>query len=641
MKKYLLCILFFTALKTYGINTAVTLTDDTAKVNRIIAKLTTIQYTKPDEAEKLKKEIFRISKNLNYDIGLATYYGFKALAHINKLQLDSGKNLLDRASSYIEGNKSITAKNQKSILANTYGVLYQQKQLYDSASIYYFKAIKLAEEVKNYRQQVLAACNLSTVYAFLNDTLKTERYARQGLKAAEKTRDTVMKLRAGMVMINYFAQYDKYDSIPRYSRPLLKMATAIGDKLHEAKALQTLGIYYSIVENNGKAADRHLQKALKITRDIKSVYDEAVILSNIGENFIKQKAYDKAGFYIEQALKLQTELGLIQLKTETMKTLCNLEAKKGNYSKAYEVAVDYIFLKDSLTKRENSDLVHTLETKFQLQHKENTIRLQETSINKKTALNYIFLGSALSLVLILFLTYRNYSHRQKLQKQKINELETEKQLLATQSLLKGQEDERSRLAKDLHDGLGGMLSGVKLQLGAMKGNLILTEENSAMFGSALHKLDQSIAEMRRVAHNMMPEALMRLGLYHALTDYCKSISESQKFVVDTEFHGLEADIDATTSVNIYRIVQELVNNAVKYANATQIIVQVIRNDKLLTVTVEDNGQGFDTALLAQRDNSGLQSVRSRVNYLNGSMDVNSEIGKGTSVYIECTITDHG
>jgi len=108
--------------------------------------------------------------------------------------------------------------------------------------------------------------------------------------------------------------------------------------------------------------------------------------------------------------------------------------------------------------------------------------------------------SALALALIVFLLYRNYTNRQKLQQQRIIELETEKQLLATQSLLQGQEDERSRLAKDLHDGLGGLLSGVKLQLGAMKGNLILSEEHGRNFNNALNKLDESISEMRRVAH---------------------------------------------------------------------------------------------------------------------------------------------
>ncbi|MBK6283049.1 MAG: sensor histidine kinase [Draconibacterium sp.] len=226
-----------------------------------------------------------------------------------------------------------------------------------------------------------------------------------------------------------------------------------------------------------------------------------------------------------------------------------------------------------------------------------------------------------------------------MQEQKITELEKEKLLLATQSILKGQEEERSRMAKDLHDGLGGLLSGVKLQLGAMKGNLILSEEHGRTFNHALSKLDESISEMRRVAHNMMPEALMKLGLQQALQDYCDGLSESQDFKINTEFYGLEKRMESSFEIVIYRIVQELLNNSVKHSGASTILVQVMRQDKNLTITVEDNGKGFDIDPVLK--GAGLINIRSRVDYLKGQLDIKSEPGKGTSVYIDCIIEDNG
>ncbi|MCR6722109.1 MAG: sensor histidine kinase [Chitinophagaceae bacterium] len=217
-------------------------------------------------------------------------------------------------------------------------------------------------------------------------------------------------------------------------------------------------------------------------------------------------------------------------------------------------------------------------------------------------------------------------------------METEKQLLATQSLLKGQEDERSRLAKDLHDGLGGLLSGVKLQLGAMKGNLILSSENAMAFDRALNKLDESIGEMRRVAHNMMPEALLNLGLQQAISDYCDHLSHNQQFSINCEMHGLEKRMDSTVEVVLYRIVQELLHNAVKHANATSILVQVMRQlDGTVAITVEDNGKGFASDQIDNTQSAGIQNIYSRVKYLNGTMDIKSTPGKGTSVYVECKI----
>ena len=195
------------------------------------------------------------------------------------------------------------------------------------------------------------------------------------------------------------------------------------------------------------------------------------------------------------------------------------------------------------------------------------------------------------------------------------------------------------MAKDLHDGLGGLLSGVKLQLGAMKGNLILSEEHGIIFNNALNKLDESISEMRRVAHNMMPEALMKLGLQQALQDYCDGLAENQPFSINSEFYGLENRMDSSTEVVIYRIVQELLNNAVKHSGASSILAQVMRHNDNLTITIEDNGKGFDKDLVLQ--GSGLKNVRSRVEYLKGQLDIKSAPGKGTSIHIDCIINRNG
>jgi two-component system, NarL family, sensor kinase len=283
--------------------------------------------------------------------------------------------------------------------------------------------------------------------------------------------------------------------------------------------------------------------------------------------------------------------------------------------------------------------VQILDKKYDSEKKEKQLIIQQASIREKNILNYILIGSTGALLLISLLSYRTYKQRRRLQEQKISELEKEKLLSATQSLLKGQEEERSRMAKDLHDGLGGLLSGVKLQLGAMKGNLILSEENGQAFNNALNKLDESISEMRRVAHNMMPEALIKLGLQQALEDYCAGLSGSKTFKIDREFYGLEKRINPSIEIVVYRIVQELMNNAVKHSGATSILAQVIRNDQNLSITIEDNGKGFDKEIVMQ--GAGLKNIRSRVDYLKGQLDIQTAPGKGTSVHIDCIIDNYG
>ncbi|HMK04972.1 MAG TPA: sensor histidine kinase, partial [Ferruginibacter sp.] len=261
-----------------------------------------------------------------------------------------------------------------------------------------------------------------------------------------------------------------------------------------------------------------------------------------------------------------------------------------------------------------------------------------------STLNYFLAAFVAALLLVGFLGYRNLRHRQllakqkeELQQQRILELEKDKQLIAVDAMLKGQEEERSRLAKDLHDGLGGLLSGVKFSLSNMKDNLIITADNMAVFERSLDMIDTSIKELRRVAHNMMPEMLTKFGLDEALKEYCNSINAAKLLTVKYQSLGMEGRLDKSVEIIIYRIIQELLNNTIKHAAATESFVQLIREGSRLSIVVEDNGKGFDTTASAENKGAGLLNIRSRVDYLKGRLDIHAEPGKGTLINIEFKI----
>jgi signal transduction histidine kinase len=246
-----------------------------------------------------------------------------------------------------------------------------------------------------------------------------------------------------------------------------------------------------------------------------------------------------------------------------------------------------------------------------------------------------------ALLITGFLGYRNFRHRHQLSKQQhqlhrqqIRELEMDKQLIAVDSMLKGQEDERSRLAKDLHDGLGGLLSGVKFSLSNMKENLFLNPDSMVVFERSLDMLDTSIKELRRVAHNMMPEMLTKFGLDEALKEYCNNVNATKLLTVKYQSLGMGARQEKATEIIVYRIVQELVTNILKHASASEAFIQVIRDNDRLNIVVDDNGRGFDISALEKSGGAGWTNIRSRVEYLKGQMDLHSEPGKGTLVNIE-------
>jgi signal transduction histidine kinase len=318
--------------------------------------------------------------------------------------------------------------------------------------------------------------------------------------------------------------------------------------------------------------------------------------------------------------------------------LSDVYAVTGRYKQAYEYFQKYKEVNDSVVDLNSKKYVTDLEKKYETEKKDKQIVLQEARLQKQNTLNYIFVASVCVLLIIFFLIYRTYRQNQKLQQQRLSELEKERKLAATEAVLKGEEQERTRLAKDLHDGLGGMLSGMKYSLNSMKGNVIMTPENQQAFERSMDMLDSSIMEMRRVSHNMMPEALVRFGLDTALKDYCNNINQSGALQVKYQSIGLENEnLDQTIAITIYRIIQELTNNTLKHAMATTAIVQVTKTDGHIALTVEDDGRGFDVAILKQSKGIGWSSIQHRVDFMKGKLDIDSVPGTGTSIHIEFDI----
>ncbi|RYY09284.1 MAG: sensor histidine kinase, partial [Chitinophagaceae bacterium] len=253
----------------------------------------------------------------------------------------------------------------------------------------------------------------------------------------------------------------------------------------------------------------------------------------------------------------------------------------------------------------------------------------------------VFIASTIALLILIYLGFINFkknrriaAQEQLLQQQKIAELEKNKQLNTIEAMLKGQEEERSRIAKDLHDGLGGLLSGTKMSLINLKDNPGVADDRSGLFNKSLSMLDNAIGDLRKIAHNLMPEALVKFGLIEALRDFCDAIESSTGIKVLYQPLSNEGRLSNTSQIYVYRIIQELVNNAVKYADPARIIVQLSIGKIKTGITVEDDGKGFDLNELDKTKGTGMANVKSRVEFLNGTMDILTAPGNGTSVNIE-------
>ena len=225
-----------------------------------------------------------------------------------------------------------------------------------------------------------------------------------------------------------------------------------------------------------------------------------------------------------------------------------------------------------------------------------------------------------------------------LQQEQIKFLERQQQVVSLQSMVNGQETERTRIAKDLHDGLGGLFSTIKMHFSSLQHENENLKTNP-LFSKSYDMVNTASEEVRRIAHNMMPEVLIKLGLVQASKELCNSISAGKLLQVSLQSYGMEKRLNASTEIMLFRIIQELLNNIIKHANATEAIIQFNRNDKRLSVTVEDNGRGFNLNETDDKTHAGLESVQNRVTYLNGKLSIESEKEIGTTVMMDFLINE--
>ncbi|RZS72422.1 histidine kinase/DNA gyrase B/HSP90-like ATPase [Pseudobacter ginsenosidimutans] len=532
------------------------------------------------------------------------------------------------------------------------GNIYYWKGMYDSCIHYYQAAAQVFEDPEILKDKSISERqidrrksdlygNMSSVFNSLKNLSKADEHIDKAIAISKKYDSPAAADALAFYMQskadNYRANGFPEKALRTRLQFLPQMREGQNAKIYLQQSYQNISQEYFALGITD-SAQLFAEKSLQLATNIQVPAAIAIAIANLqpGRIAMDRKEYKLATGYLSKSRDYFENASDPLEQQSYYDVMRQLSFQTGNYKEAYEYFEKYKSVNDSLLLSEKTKEFAEREMRYETEKKENQIQLQHSQIKQKNILNYLLIGSSVALAIILLLTYRNYKNRQQLHQQQIHELETEKQLSSTQYLLKLQEDKRSRLAKDLHDGLGGLLSGVKLQLGAMKGNLILSAENAIAFDRALNKLDESIGEMRRVAHNMMPEALIKLGLRQAVQDYCDGLLHNQSFLINFEMHGLEERMDSSVEIVLYRIVQELLNNAVKHSNASSILVQMMgQNDGQITITVEDNGKGFDLDKIDPMRSAGIRNIESRVNYLNGAMNIKSSSGKGTSVYIEC------
>jgi two-component system, NarL family, sensor kinase len=620
---------------------------DTARVNALIELFNTAVFLKQrQEVTPYRLEALTLSRKLHYTSGLAHCY--VATGAFYKSASD-----YDRAHLYFDSAIIMAgSSNQKELLqikagaSRQKGAIYFQQENFYMALDCYFEALKTADSVNTERTPTVYG-NIIKIYTALNNYAKATEYAEKNLALVEASGKYEDKEFAYFSYIGLCIAKKDFRTASLY---LDKIAPHVPDSI---QVQSTFGYYQkrgevSYYEKQHETAYRYFRQAWPYAMKGGHLVSKSACLKFLSATALQLNQPDSAREYALQNLAIADEMKSTTPKIDALINLSNYYNAVGNKAKAYELSRDALALKDSIAVEQNQRQTYVLGAIYEADKQQQKILQLQSEKEKETIsakqqslLNKIFIALLFIVGLLAFLFYRNFKNREilnrqqrELQAQKIKELEKDKQLLTIDAMLRGQEEERKRIAKDLHDGLGGMLSGVKLSFMNVRDNMVLTPENQAGFERTIVMLDNTVGELRKVAHNLMPEILLRFGLEEALNDYCDSIEATTGIKVIYQQVGDNRQLGNAAEAAIYRIVQELMNNVLKHAAATQIVVQVTKHSEKVTVTVEDNGKGFDPALVAGKKGAGLLSIQHRVNYFKGTLDLNSSPGNGSSVTIE-------
>ncbi|MBL1407616.1 tetratricopeptide repeat-containing sensor histidine kinase [Sphingobacterium faecale] len=516
----------------------------------------------------------------------------------------------------------------EAIIAVTQGAIYQVQGWYDRSLESYLNAAKLMERRNDTKSLGSIYSNIGGIYQILKNYTPALVYFKKAEKLAieENNQASLANIYISLSDIALHQNKTKEESL-RYGEIALRISKELNDDFNEASALQMLArIHYFYGEP--QIALPMAQHALQKTKALGFPNLTAYALIDVSNAYFYLTDYGRSSKYALESLETDSTDSNVAMNAYANLLQANAYMGQPKLTEQYLKSYRQVLDKHANASYQNS--LSGLEVRYETEKKE----LKIEALEKQRKL-YISLGVAGGTILLIalglaFVRYRLAVSRRKLAEQEAHRLEQEKQLVAVQATLDGEAAERTRLARDLHDGLGSMLSAVKINLPQIEGDALLEAMDVSRFQKALGMLDDSIQELRRVAHHMMPESLLRHGLRVSLSDFCTAIPL-------TRFHyfGNETRLSEKVEIMVYRCIHELVNNALKHAKATQINVQLLQEEDRISFMVQDNGHGFDPDVV--NHGIGLKNIRQRVDAFQGKMDIYTS-EQGTEVHIELEFT---
>lgn len=650
----------------------------------------------------------------------------------------------EKAISYSKKAVSLSKKiGYKKGLAQAYndmGILYFDKELYDSSVVLYEEALKIREQLGDQHGEAKLYNKLGIVYQKRGNFATALEYQLKALPRFEKAGDNIgVSYTLNNIGILHH-NMSRYDEALEYHKRSVEIKQKINDRTGLAQSYVNIGNIYKI-QGDHRNAEAFYKKALELAEAIGNKEYISNIQNNLGELYIRKKDYSNAINAINASYQLRQDAGdtkgtvsclnnlailyidvkkydtaeailktAEQIAQKGINTRPELMAVYQTYAKLYEAtgnathALDFyrrhINVKDTLYTDEVGNKFAELETRYKTLQKDQQIQQQQLALEqnrfaisqqqlqlsqagleiaeneleikgqkekilqqqleaaqKEIAIQALHKKNAISelelqnqklavnkrnilLLAIIILTgmgallvisyYRRY---RLMQDARLQAAVMQQQELSTKAVLEAEENERKRIAGDLHDTVGQMMSAAKINLSMLGTDLTFdTEEQKLAYDKVLSLVDESCREVRTVSHNIMPNALLKAGLANGIRDFINHIDD-RYIKIDLFMDGLHERLDPNVEAVLYRVIQECVNNVIKHSGANKLDISIIKDEEGISATLEDNGKGFDTTDPNKFEGIGLKNIITRIKYLQGSVEWSSAPERGTLVAI--------
>ncbi len=644
------------------------------------------EYAKKNDslAMKYAKQAEKLSSTSGYILEMATSYIRQGTIYLNNNQFEAAEHNLIKALKLEEKEKNISGiarakgvlaivykkirnydkaillyqeclvlqkQNKKKIASiyNNIALLYKDKNESEKALLYYYKSIDLRDSIQDKKGLIISYKNIGSFYIAQKKYQKALTELKKGRELAVELQDSIQ---LSSILLNMGTSYnyvEELDSALGY----FNQSLIIKEKLND----HNRGVIYnnigSIKEKKNKLGEAigFYNKSIAVATENKNEIQLIDTYHNIGKAYKKKKQYSVALDYYFKAL---------ELAEKHKKEYRILDILLG-IGKAYELLEDYenanlynerhIVVRNQLEAqaRKNEEAINILnEQRNNEQNKNKILKIEteklEAENNKKTIqLIALIAGSALLLLLffVLFKFYRQKKQKEiaiqneKIKQGEIEEILKNQELKSIHAMIDGQEKERKRIAQDLHDRLGSMLSVVKIHYKSVEENLEKMKADSKMqYEKANELLDQACIAVREISHNMVSGVLTKFGLIPALHELKQNLESTGELEIELIDYGFDDRMNNDMEINIYRIIQELIGNILKHANAKEISIQLLKKENRINITVIDDGVGFDTDKMIHFSGMGIKGIQSRVENLQGEVVFDSGKGNGTTVTID-------